>query len=75
MRDFEMTEADLEILLEAMKPVPYMVFGGHEPVSPQENANAAWQALGVKMGFKHMTVRQNGKGNRFFMAEPAEVSP
>ena len=70
-RDFEMTEADLETLLEAMKPVPYMVIGGHEPASQQENANAAWQALGVKMGFQHMTVRPNGKGDRFFSAEPA----
>ena len=67
--DFEMTEADLETLFEAMKPVPYMVFGGHAPSSPQENANEAWKALGARMGFKHMTVRPNGKGDRFFSAE------
>ena len=67
--NFEMTEDDLAALMEASKPVPYMVFGGQEPRSPQENANAAWKKLGDKMGFDHMTVEPTGQGNRFFSAE------
>jgi predicted TIM-barrel fold metal-dependent hydrolase len=55
-----------------MKPVPYMIIGGYAPRSRQENANDAWEALGREMGFKHMTVRPNGKGDRFFSAEPSE---
>lgn len=68
-KEFEMTEKDLETLMESCKPVPYMVIGGVEPKSPQENANDAWQLLGAKMGFDYTTVRPNGKGDRFFTAE------
>jgi hypothetical protein len=70
---YEMTEADLEEILEACKPVPYIVIGGVEPSSPQENANRAWEALGKKMGFDHMTVRPEEGGNRFFSAIPSET--
>ena len=70
-REFEMSEQDLSDLLNACRPVPYMVFGTHEPRSPQENANDAWAALGRKLGFDHMTVRPiAGKSDRFFMAVP-----
>lgn len=68
--EYEMTEADLKDLLEACKPVPYMIFGGMEPASPQENANAAWKSLGDKMGFDHMSVEPSDKGQRFFTALP-----
>jgi hypothetical protein len=68
-----MTEEDLEILIRACKPVTYMVFGGSEPRSPQENANSAWAVLGSKMGFSHMTVLPiSGKSDRFFTAEKKE---
>ena len=73
-RDFEMTEADLSELLSAMKPVPYIVVGGMVPTSRQENANAAWAKLGEKYGFDPMSVRPNGKGDRFFSAEPSALS-
>lgn len=71
--NYEMTQADCDALLAAMKPVPYMVIGGHVPSSQQENANNAWAALGAKMGFDHMTVQPiQGKGMRFFTAVPNE---
>ena len=71
-REFEMTQVDLDTLLAAMKPVPYMIIGGRAPISRQENANNAWKRLGNKIGFDHMTVRPNGKGDRFFTAIPKE---
>jgi predicted TIM-barrel fold metal-dependent hydrolase len=72
-REYEMTADDLATILEACKPVPYMVFGGRPPASPQENANAAWCELGRKMGFDGMTVEPvPAKGNRFFTAETKE---
>jgi len=72
--NYEMTEADLEAMLDACKPVPYMVMGGHAPSSPQENANRAWARLGEKMGFDPMTVQPvQGKGSRFFSAIPSET--
>lgn len=71
--NYEMTEADLSALLEACKPVPYIVVGGYAPRSPQETANAAWNSLGEKMGFDYTTVQPvPGKGNRFFSAVPTE---
>ncbi len=71
--EYEMTEGDLKELMEACKPVVAMMIGGHGPSSPQENANRAWQRLGEKMGFDHMTVRPTGRGNRFFTAIPSET--
>ncbi len=71
--NYEMTEADLDALLKACDPVPYMIVGGMEPSSPQENANRAWAALGAKMGFDSMSVEPiSGKGMRFFTAVPTE---
>jgi len=72
-KDYEMTQEDLDVLLTAMKPVRYMIIGGVAPRSRQENANDAWKALGEKMGFDYMTVRPNGKGDRFFSARPTNV--
>jgi hypothetical protein len=74
-REFEMTEDDLKELLEASKPVPYMVFGGVEPQSPRENAHAVWRVLGDRIGFAWKTVKPSAGGQRFFSAEPSEDLP
>ena len=66
---YEMTQADLEGLLAACRPVPYMVFGGRGHRSPQENANDAWCALGKRMGFDGMSVEPAPGGQRCFTAE------
>ena len=72
MKNFEMTEEQLKEILNACKPTPVMYLNGGMPMfnSPQENANHAWKLLGDKLGFKYMTVKPNGKGDRFFSAEP-----
>ncbi len=72
-KEFKLTQEQLDILLNACKPVPYMVIGGIAPRSPQENANAAWATLGLELGFDSMSVRPiNGKGIEFFTAEVVE---
>lgn len=72
--NYEMTEADLNAILDACKATPVMMIGGYCGSSPQENANRAWAALGEKMGFDAMTVQPvQGKGNRFFSAVPNET--
>lgn len=68
-KEFEMTDEQLKKLLDAGKPVPYMIIGGILPTSPQENANAAWSYLGLELGFEHMTVKPSPKGDKFFTAE------
>lgn len=69
MKNFEMTEKQLQKLMNACKPVPMIALQCGTPSSPQENANTAWESLGKEMGFDHMTVRPNGKGDRFFTAK------
>jgi|GEM_PF-1252875 len=72
--NYEMTEKDLNELLEVCRPTPVMKIGSYIPASPQENANRAWRALGEKMGFDSMTVQPiPGKGDRFFSAVPTET--
>jgi predicted TIM-barrel fold metal-dependent hydrolase len=77
-REFELSEEQLQKILDASKPVRYMVFGGIPPSSPQENANAAWRALADELGFIWDTVRPvPEKGQYYFTAvvkEPNEPS-
>lgn len=70
MKDYEMTEEQLKNLIDACKPVPMIALQCGTPRNPQENANDAWERLGKELGFQHMTVTPNGKGDRFFSAEP-----
>ena len=72
--NYEMTQDDLDVILEACIVVPYMIIGGQAPRSQQENVNEAWRRLGEKMGFDHMTVKPIiGKGGLFFSAIPNET--
>ena len=69
-KEFELTQEQLNLLLDASKPTPVIFLSGGKPLfnSPQENANYAWEKLGEELGFDYMTVEPNGKGNRFFSA-------
>ena len=73
--EYEMSEGDLKVILEACKPTPVISFNGINSIggTPQENANNAWEKLSKKMGFDHMTVRPDNKGDRFFTAIPSET--
>jgi hypothetical protein len=74
--NYEMTQADLDRILDACKPTPVMFLSGGVPMggSPQENANTAWATLGKQMGFEPMSIRPiQGKGMRFFTAIPSET--
>ena len=72
--EFEMTKEDIEDLVSASQPLPYMTDGSGRELfgTPQENANRFWVRLGTRMGFRPMTVRPGtaGMGPRFFTAEP-----
>jgi hypothetical protein len=72
--NYEMTEEDLQIILDACKLTPVMMIGSYTGSSPQENANRAWRSLGEKMGFEWDSVQPiDGKGMRFFTAIPSET--
>lgn len=66
---YEMTQAQLDKILDACKPVPMIALQCGAPSSPQENANRAWEALGNELGFDHMSVQPTSEGNRVFTAE------
>ena len=72
--EYEMSVAEMDVILEASKLVPVIIIGDCTPSSPQENANRAWEALGKKMGFDYMTVKPiTQRGSRFFTARPSET--
>lgn len=73
-KTFEMSQAQFDKMLEACKPVPYLIAGGIAPRSAQENANDAWHALGAEMGFDWETVEPAGANPRSFTAV-AKVTP
>ena len=73
-KEYEMTQKDLDRLLNACKTVPMIALQCGAPRSPAQNANDAWQELGSRMGFDHMTVRSSMGGNRFFSAVPNAVN-
>lgn len=75
-REFKLTEEQLAQLLDACKPVPYLVVGGMEPRSPQQNANVAWSRLGSELGFDWRTVRPvAGKSQHYFTADEIPEIP
>jgi hypothetical protein len=73
---FEMTQADLDKLLSAMKPIPAIALNCGPLGSVQERANAAWAELGSRMGFDPMTVQPNNERRdpKFFTAEMAPIT-
>lgn len=70
---YEMTQQDLDRILDACKPVPLIMLQFGMPRSPQERANDAWAELGKRMNFDPMTVMPTGQGDRFFTAIPCET--
>lgn len=69
---YELSEEQYQRIIEASKPVPYLVIGGMPPESPRVKAERVWQSLGKEMGFKWDTARPSSKGDHFFEAEPSQ---
>ena len=70
-RQYRLTDAELERILDASKPAPYMIIGGHAPASPQENANSVWQSVAAAHGFVWDSAEGAGTGdNHDVLAEP-----
>lgn len=63
--EFAITEDEHDMLVRAMQPVPYMVFGGMEPRSPQENANDAYKVIAETYGVEWMSILPVGGGIPF----------
>jgi hypothetical protein len=68
MANFKMTQEQFDALIKASQPVPMIALQCGKPRSQQERANAAWKALGDKLGFDHMTVRPTSDNQLCFKA-------
>lgn len=74
-KEYELSQEDLDSILDASKPVPAMYLSGGQLIgsTPQENANRAWKQIGMKYGFVWNTAQpMAGKGQRFITAEEIE---
>ena len=60
--NYEMTDEQLDTLMDSCKPVACIAVGGTAPSSPQENANRAWSNLGIELGFDSSTVHDGLRG-------------
>ncbi len=72
-REYEMTQEDLDKILKAITDAqnrPLIMLQTGMPPSIQAVANDAWKELGDRMGFDHMSVMPNNKGQLFFTAVP-----
>jgi hypothetical protein len=75
MKDFEMTQAQLDDLLSAGALITVDKSHAWLEWHVQERINAAWEGLGISMGFDCKTARPTiGKGDRFFTAEETDFS-
>lgn len=73
MKDFEMTQAQIDDLLIAGALITVEERQSGLPWHIQERINAAWERLGISMGFNCKTARPTiGKGDRFFTAEETD---
>lgn len=68
-REYEMTQEQYDKIIAAIQPAPMIMLQCGTPTSVQERANAAWNALGVEMGFIGSTAKPSEKGSLFFTAE------
>lgn len=74
-KEYALTTAQYDKLIEACKAVPLIMLQCGMPPSAQENANRAWCALGKELGFDGMSVRPSSKGKLFFTADETAVEP
>lgn len=70
IKEFELTDEEMDSITAAARPVMYLVAGGRPPTSPHESVNNQWKALGVKHKFVWDTAKPiEGKGPKHFTAE------
>ena len=75
IKEYKLTDKQLEILMDASKPTPVMFQSCEQPlfVSAQERANQTWKELGDELGFDYTTVKPSNKGNPlYFTAKEKE---
>ena len=71
MKTYRLTDEEFNKLMDASKPVPYMVFDGIEPRSPHDNAMDVWRTVAARVGCDVDSIGSAGTGdNHDFNARP-----
>ena len=71
MEMYRLTDEEFNRLMEASKPVPYMVIGGVEPESPYDKAKRVWLDVASRVHCDIDSIGPANTGNnRDFMAAP-----
>ncbi len=70
MNEYKLTEDEFAQLMEASKPVPYMVIGGVEPQSPRDKSMRIWERVAARVGCDMNSIQPNGADPRDFKANP-----
>ena len=69
--NYRMTDDEHARLIDACKPVPYMVFGGIAPESPTTKALRVWGEIAKRVGCVANTIGPSDTGDdRDFTGEP-----
>jgi len=73
MKQYTMTDSEYTELMEACKPVPYLIVGGRKPSSPRENAMHVWAKIAARVGCDCNSIAPANTGNNHdFMGEPLQ---
>lgn len=71
MKQYRLTDSELNEIMEASQPVRYMVIGGYEPESPRERAMRVWNKIAEKYNIDVDSIDDAGTGDSHdFKAEP-----
>lgn len=71
MNTYQLTDDEYNELLEASKPVPYMVFNGTVPEGPVEKSERIWRRIAERVGCDWRTIGA-GPTEKQFCAEPTQ---
>ena len=73
MKVYELTEEEFKELMNAAKPVPYMIVGGRAPSSPYEMSKAIWYRVAQRVNCDVETIEGVDRNKPLiFRAEPLD---
>jgi len=69
-QDYRLSDADFSRLIEAGKPVAYLIANGSEPISPRDTIMRIWKEIADREGVDVDSIRQGSDGNGHYTAIP-----
>lgn len=63
MKQYRMTDDEYNELVEACKPLVYIVAGSSELISPEKRAMIVWEKIAARVGCEVITIDSAGTGD------------